>query len=179
MGCFSVGDLRTNCSGPRPSGSSWPATRRGARAFTLIEVLIVTLIVSILAAAVVRPLMIANEDTTLRAAAQQLRQLQRQSLAYQARWGVFADSLATVAGGEVPANLVHHGSRSNTAWEVNMPGRETPLNFFFRSDHHDQRTGWWYNAANGIIIARVPDSGLCGMSAEDTYRSVNGREPAH
>jgi len=138
------------------------------RAFTLIEVLIVVIILGILAAAIIPQFSEAADDGRANTAAMVVRGIQRQITVKRAQTGSWPANIDATwfEGGTLPTNPLDPDATSfcNIADDVALlhPGTKTI----------HVAGAFWYNKANGIIRARV----TAGASTAETialYNTVN------
>lgn len=158
--------------------TTMPTTRVGAtirRAFTLVEILIVVIILGILSAITFTTFGHAAEDAAAGAAASDLRHIQTQVVIMaQQNNGVYppaiTDALLRTWFGAVRP---HPYALGTTPLGVETDGSGDPL-----VTHPADKTvngalqGWWYNPASGVVRSRVKDTGDAGKTLE-LYRHVN------
>ena len=131
-----------------------------ARGFTLVEVLIVTIIVGVLATAVVQLVATSSEDSRIASARGTVRAIKNVIALQHAKTGQWpAEIDPTWFDGEIlPGNAA---TVSDRALKVKIAQPDRPLKFdpsniIFDGSEND-RTGYWYNPANGAFRARVDE----------------------
>jgi general secretion pathway protein G len=135
-------------------GRSWPVSfRRGVRAFTLIEILIVVVILGILAAIVVPQISRATEEAASTATYNELQKIRRHIEVYRIRHNGNYPSVAAGDGtwGEIigPDHLM---SPPTNAW---VGGATSRVIVFGTAPDGAYQTahGWIYDPATGAVWA--------------------------
>ncbi|HNQ21489.1 MAG TPA: type II secretion system protein [Phycisphaerae bacterium] len=139
------------------------------RAFTLVEILIVVVILAILAAAVIPQFTEASDDSREAATGIIVRSIQRQISAQYAKAGAFpAAVLATwFEGNTLPSNPYFPDQAEAKLFEVVSSDDLHP------ADKTDNTSGvFWYNSKKGIIRARVT-AGTDDAATIARYNAVN------
>lgn len=138
--------------------------------FTLIEILIVVVILGILAAAVIPEFSDAADDARINATAAIRASTQRLVTAERARTG---DWPAAIDGSMFEGlSLPEHPGNSFgvPAFQVvTAAGTSHPTNKVLKGG---VAGAFWYNTADGIVRARMPDMGSA-ESTMDAYNRVN------
>ncbi len=143
-----------------------------SRGFTLVELLIVAVVLSIFAAVVVPNLSGSDDDARIAAAATAVRAAQRQIDLQFARTGTWPATLSTewFQGYKLPSNPLFSDpivggtirySSTNDAGKWHPNNKQT-----------DTR-GFWYNPANGVLRATVPTAYADGLSIYNTINNAN------
>ncbi|MCP4589932.1 MAG: prepilin-type N-terminal cleavage/methylation domain-containing protein [bacterium] len=139
------------------------------RAFTLVEVLIVVIVLSILAAAILPQFTEAADESRIGTTAIIVKSMQRQLTVEKARDGTWPTAFdATWFEGGVLPNNPYDPDQTD---QIQVTNSATML-------HPTTKTvgdygSFWYNYGNGIVRARV----LAGVDTAATikvYNSVNG-----
>lgn len=139
------------------------------RAFTLVEVLIVVIILGILAAAVIPQFTEAADDARANSAAIVVKSMLRQIAVQQAKTGSWPATVSATwfEGGTLPTNPLDPNATSfcNIATSAALlhPGTKTI----------HVAGAFWYNKGNGIIRARVPAQATTAETIA-LYNAVNG-----
>jgi prepilin-type N-terminal cleavage/methylation domain-containing protein len=129
---------------------------RDQRAFTLVEVLIVVIILGILAAAIIPQFTSAADDGRTNSTAMVTRAMMRKVTAEKAENGTFPAAIVGTMfeGGALPKNSLFP-SVVDPAFTVETDGSKNhPATKTSATD-----TVWWYNSGNGIVRALIPNTG--------------------
>lgn len=148
---------------------------RGRCGFTLVEILIVVVILGILAAVVSTRFSSASEDAAAAAAQTDLKHMQTQVMLHANKNGgrypeeITVDTMRSWFGKVEP----HPFATSTTPLGVDIDASgNANVKHPAEKSIGDDRAGWWYNPANGIVRSRVKD--LSDDEATlDMYRVVN------
>ena len=126
------------------------------RAFTLIEVLIVIIILGILAAAVIPQFTSAADDGRTNSTAITAKSMMRKASVEKANNGIYPAALtaAMFEGGAIPRNTLFPSVTApvfivSTDATKNHPATKTSAT----------SSVWWYNSGNGIVRALIPNTG--------------------
>jgi|GEM_PF-3550849 len=139
------------------------------KAFTLIEVLIVIIILGILAAAIIPQFTSAADDGRTNSTALIARAMTRKISAEKAKSGSFPSAMTAsmFEGGTLPRNPLFP-SVTDPAFSVETDSTKNhPATKTSSSD-----TVWWYNSGNGIVRALIPDTGDAAAKIVQ-YNSAN------
>ncbi|MEM1099605.1 MAG: prepilin-type N-terminal cleavage/methylation domain-containing protein [Planctomycetota bacterium] len=137
---------------------------RSARAFTLVELTVVLLVLAILAGVVLPRIVNASDEAQAAAAATNLAIIQKQVDRYAAEHGVYPDAIPK--NPFVPDDAAdYYAEPISRAWKIE-PEFKTPIPRAY--------THWWYNPNLGSVRARVSEQ---ASDAETLalYNRVNGR----
>jgi len=141
----------------------------GKRAFTLVEVLIVVIIIGILAAAVIPQFTSAADDGRINSAAIVAKAMMRKVSVERAKDGTFPAAITEnmFEGGSLPRNPLFSDVTDpefsvETDGSKNHPATKTSSN----------DTVWWYNSGNGIVRALIPNTGT-DQEKIATYNAAN------
>ena len=139
------------------------------RAFTLVEILIVVVILAILAAAVIPQFTEASDDSREATAGIVVRAMQRQISINYAKNGTFPSSIDATwfEGNTLPSNPFFPDQVEAKLFEVVSSDALHP------ASKTDNTNGvFWYNTKKGIIRARVT-AGTDDAATIARYNSVN------
>ena len=126
------------------------------RAFTLVEVLIVVIILGILAAAIIPQFTSAADEGRTNSTAMVCRAMMRKISAEKARNGSYPAAVTAdmFEGGALPRNPLL-SSVTDPQFSVSTDAaKRHPA-----TKTSSTTTVWWYNSANGIVRAMIPDTG--------------------
>jgi prepilin-type N-terminal cleavage/methylation domain-containing protein len=126
------------------------------KAFTLVEVLIVVIILGILAAAIIPQFTSAADDGRTNSAAMVAKSMMRRVSTDEAQNGTFPAGITAnmFEGGALPRNPLFP-SVTAPVFSVSTDGTKNhPATKTSATD-----TVWWYNSGNGIVRALIPNTG--------------------
>ena len=142
-----------------------------ARAFSLLELVVVVVIIGVIAAIAVPRMGGFAARSKTAAASASVRQMQELIVQYEGLNGTYPATLVPnwFAGGQIPANpyestnpravqVVHAGADVTEPTAKTLGGGARP---------------YWYNRDNGEVRARVPDLGHASATVS-LYNAVNG-----
>jgi len=145
------------------------------RAFTLVEILIVVVILGILAAVVSTRFSTASEDAAAAAAQTDLKHIQTQVMLHaNNNGGNFPDDITVdMLRGWFGKVEPHPFAISTTPLGVDVDASgDADVSHPAEKTVGSTRAGWWYNPANGIVRSRVKAQGDDSATL-DLYRVVN------
>lgn len=137
-------------------------------AFTLIELIIVTSILAVLASVAISSMIDAAMDAKVSTARHSLRTLRSQLAARRAETGEVPQEIDRTwfSGGVVPRNPFNDGSIPEFH-HFDSDDRIHPSHKFV-----DQYGAYWYNRRNGVVRCRIPRLGDARKELE-LYNRVN------
>ena len=127
------------------------------RAFTLIEVLIVIIILGILAAAIIPQFTSAADDGRTNSTAMVVRAMMRKISAEKAKSGSFSAAVTAsmFEGNTLPRNpLFPSVTDPDFGTVATDSSKYHPATKTSATD-----TVWWYNSGNGVVRALIPNTG--------------------
>ena len=144
------------------------------QAFTLVEVLLVTVIVGILGVVAVQVVGGVSEESRLAAARETVRSIRNAIALHHARTGQWPAEIDPTwfEGGEIPPNPATEPARATRIYidASNAPHKIEPT---FRIVTPAQpRSGYWYNPTNGQFHGRVAENAF--DEPEAAYAFING-----
>ncbi|MCP4589931.1 MAG: prepilin-type N-terminal cleavage/methylation domain-containing protein [bacterium] len=146
----------------------------GVRGFTLVEVLIVVVILGILAVLVVPQFSSAISQAQTSATAASRKVIVSKIAEQKVRQGEFPSKVDVTwfASGKSPVNPLFPEMTAPLFTNANDPTALHPLAKV--RPHNSCLTChlWWYNQANGIVRARIPDTGTTSEKIS-LYNAVN------
>ncbi|MEM7576633.1 MAG: type II secretion system protein [Planctomycetota bacterium] len=153
-------------------GNSAPSA--APRAFTLVELTIVVIILAILAAVVLPKIANASDQAAEAAAQTNLAIIQKQVDRYHAKHGVFPDAIdpAWFVGGQIPANpfdLDHPAARSVYVEPRTNAWKSEPEHKFIKDSRNNL---WWYNPSLGRVRLRVEQQNTDAATV-DLFNRIN------
>lgn len=138
------------------------------KAFTLVEVLIVVIILGILAAVIVPQFTSAADEGRANASALTVRGIMRKLSEQKARNASFPASITAdmFEGEQLPINP--YDPDATTVFDVVTNAQKHPANKLVGGS----RAPFWYNSTNGIVRARVAE-GADDAETLATYNAAN------
>ena len=145
------------------------------RAFTLIELLIVVVVLGVLAAVAVPVVVRAGEEARLTGLAATVAATRRQNDVARVQLGRIPTRSHMPWLDEMPPSVLQpHPTRTTRTQVVNAThDRVNPTNWNLTTV--PARTAYWYNPNNGVFVARAADVG--DLPAADVFLRINGFEP--
>jgi len=142
------------------------------RSFTLVELVVVMLMVFALAALALQRFGTISYRTQCAAAATTVRHIQEKIVEQWLYKGKYPDTIEGnwFADGQLPENpLVHNPAAAVQVDATGDTSKVHPNAKVYVAGSGATDTAFWYNPANGMVRARVPDAG----STADTLKLYN------